>query len=149
MIYSTQEQDVINQALRIIEAHYHQSDLQANSPDVVKHFCQLKLAHLEHEVFCLLLLNNQNQLIRFVELFRGTIDSCSVYPREVIKEVLSCRANAVILAHNHPSGISDPSQADMAITRRLQEGLQLLDVRVLDHIIVGKDVCSLAEKGLL
>jgi DNA repair protein RadC len=88
-------------------------------------------------------------VIVFDELFRGTIDGASVYPREVVKACLSCNAAAVIFVHNHPSGVAEPSQADIAITERLRKALALIDVRVLDHLIVGDEVTSFAERGLL
>jgi DNA repair protein RadC len=109
----------------------------------------LKLAPYEHEVFVCLFLDNQHRVIACDELFRGTIDGASVYPREVVKAALQYNAAALIMAHNHPSGISDPSQADRVITEKLKEALALIDVRVLDHFIVGENVYSFAEHGLL
>ncbi len=114
---------------------------------------QLLLSHLrdlEHERFCVLWLNKQHQLLRFEPLFFGTIDGASVYPRVVVTRALQMRAAACILAHNHPSGISEPSQADEQITYRLRDALALIDVRVLDHLVVGDGVVtSLAQRGLL
>ena len=94
-------------------------------------------------------MDNRNRVITFEELFRGTIDGASVYPREVVKACLSHNAAAVIFAHNHPSGVAEPSLADERITKRLKDALALIDVRVLDHLIVGEEVISLAERGLL
>ena len=94
-------------------------------------------------------MDNRNRVITFEKLFRGTIDGASVYPREVVKACLSHNAAAVIFAHNHPSGVAEPSQADIAITDRLKKALALVDVRVLDHLIVGEEVISFAERGLL
>lgn len=106
--------------------------------------------HLNYELFGMLLLDNRHRIIDRVELFRGTIDGVSVHPREVVKEALGRGAAAVILFHNHPSGVADPSQADELITIRLRDALALVDVRVLDHLIVGGDRCtSLAERGVL
>ncbi|QWV19524.1 MULTISPECIES: RadC family protein [Stutzerimonas] len=120
------------------------------SPDIVKDYLGAKLAGLEHEVFAVLFLDNQHRLIRYVELFRGTIDSASVYPREVVKEALKLNAAAVILSHNHPSGSPEPSQADRTLTKRLTDALALVDVRTLDHIIVAAhERVSLAELGLM
>lgn len=103
-----------------------------------------------HEVFFVLFLDNRHRLIEAVEMFRGTIDGASVHPREVVKESLLRGAAAVILAHNHPSGVAEPSQADEMITLRLKDALALIDVRVLDHLIVGESkVVSLAERGVL
>jgi len=94
-------------------------------------------------------MDNRNRVITFEKLFRGTIDGASVYPREVVKACLSHNAAAVIFAHNHPSGVAEPSQADIAITERLKKALALVDIRVLDHLIVGEEVISFAERGLL
>ena len=120
------------------------------SPADTARFLQLKLGHLEHETFAVIYLDNRHRVIDYCELFRGTIDGTSVYPREVVKEALTRNAAAVILAHNHPSGVCEPSQADERITRRLKDALQLIDVRLLDHLIIGgNDHCSLATRGLL
>jgi DNA repair protein RadC len=120
------------------------------SPQATRDFLTLKLGSREFETFCCLFLDNRHRLIEFVELFRGTIDGASVHPREVVKEALKHNAAAVIFAHPHPSGIAEASHADELITRRLKEALQLVDIRVLDHLIVaGGDVVSLAESGLL
>lgn len=119
----------------------------------VKLTCDFLSSHLrdrQHEVFAVLLLDAQNCVKEYKELFHGTIDSSVVYPREVMKTVLESNACRVIFAHNHPSGIAEPSQADQAITRRLQRALELIDVEVLDHIIVGDgEYTSFAETGLL
>jgi DNA repair protein RadC len=96
-----------------------------------------------------MLLNTQHQLIEYRELFFGSIDSASVYPREVVKTVLEVNASAVIFAHNHPSGIAEPSESDKRITKRLKDALALIETRVLDHIVVGRDSVSFAERGLL
>jgi DNA repair protein RadC len=120
------------------------------SPRVTADFLRVRLGSLEHEVFCIVFLTKRHQFIACENLFRGTIDGASVYPREVLKAALKHNAAAVILAHNHPSGISDPSAADETITHRLCEALALIDVRVLDHIIIaGGDTFSFAESGLL
>lgn len=119
------------------------------SPDKVKEYLKLKMAQYEREVFAVLMLDNQNRLISFEALFFGTIDSASVYPREVVKAVLLANAAAVILTHNHPSGIAEPSVADRTITCKLKKALTLIDVRILDHIIVGEECVSLAERGEL
>lgn len=120
------------------------------SPMLTRRFLQARLRAYHHEVFACLFLDNQNRLIRFEELFTGTIDSASVYPREVVKRVLSLNAAAVIFAHNHPSGVAEPSHSDQHITLRLQSALDLIDVRVLDHFVVGDgEVVSMAERGLI
>ena len=121
-----------------------------DSPQVVRDLLRLRLAHLPHEVFAVLLLDAQHRLIDLVELFRGTLTQTSVYPREVVCLALERRAAAVILAHNHPSGATDPSQADIALTRILKEALALVDVRVLDHFVVAAgSTASFAERGLI
>ena len=120
------------------------------SPTLVKDYLRTKLASVEHEVFAVLFLDNQNRLIEYVEMFRGTIDQASVYPREVVKEALRLNAAAVVFSHNHPSGSPEPSQADRVLTQRLKEALALVDVRTLDHSVVGGAVTtSFAECGLL
>lgn len=104
----------------------------------------------DYEVFVVALLDNRHRASRFTEMFRGTIDGSSVHPREVVKEVLWAGAASVVFAHNHPSGVAEPSTADELITRRLAQALALIDVRVLDHVIIGQDShCSFAERGLL
>tara|TARA_R110001583_G_scaffold33548_1_gene113303 strand:+ start:46 stop:372 length:327 start_codon:yes stop_codon:yes gene_type:complete len=107
------------------------------------------LAGFGREIFSVLLLNQKHELIAYEELFQGTIDGASVYPREVVKLALHYNAAAAIFAHNHPSGNSEPSAADKTITERLKQSLALIDVRVLDHIVVGERCTSLAEQGLL
>jgi DNA repair protein RadC len=120
------------------------------SPDAVKHYLQLHLAHKPHEVFAVLFLDAQNRLVAMEELFRGTLTQTSVYPREVVRRALELEAAAVVLAHNHPSGTVQPSRADEALTQTLKAALALVDVRVLDHVIVAPgDALSMAEKGLL
>lgn len=120
------------------------------SPTVVRQYIQAQLGHKRHEVFAVLLLDSQLRLIAFEELFRGTLAQTTVYPREIALRVLQLHAHSVILAHNHPSGILEPSAADWDITRRIKEVLALLDVRVLDHVIVTQGgSISLSEKGLM
>ena len=119
-------------------------------PMVARDYLQVKLAMLEHEVFVVILLDTRHRLIEYVELFRGTIDGTEVHPREVAKAALAANAAAVIVAHNHPSGVAEPSAADRALTARLKQALALVDVRVLDHFIVaGADVMSFAQRGWL
>jgi len=142
------EQDVILEAIQIYNRTFSRGEA-LTSPDKAKDCIKLKLAPYEHEVFVCLFLDNQHRVIACDELFRGTIDGASVYPREVVKASLNYIAAALIIAHNHPSGISDPSQADRVITAKLKEALALIDVRVLDHFIVGETVYSFAEHGLL
>lgn len=120
------------------------------SPADTQAFLRAKMRHLGHELFCCLYLDNRHRVLRFDEMFRGTIDGTSVYPREVVKEALAINAAAVILAHNHPSGVAEPSQADERITRRLKSALELVDIRLLDHLIIGDgETTSMASRGLL
>lgn len=119
------------------------------SPDDTRRYLAAQLADHMQEVFACLFLDNRNRVISFDKMFFGTIDGASVYPREVVKLALKQNAAAVIFAHNHPSGVAEPSRADENITRRLKEALALIDVRVLDHFIIGDEVVSFAERGLL
>jgi DNA repair protein RadC len=120
------------------------------SPADTEEFLVAKLRDLPHELFCCLYLDNRHRIILFDELFRGTIDGTSVYPREVVKQALSVNAAAVIVAHNHPSGVAEPSQADERITRRLKSALELVDIRLLDHLVIGDGkASSLAKKGMM
>lgn len=120
------------------------------SPDATRRFLRAELRHRPNEVFCALLLDTRHRVIAFRALFHGTIDAAHVHPRVVVETALTDRAAAVIVAHNHPSGVAEPSQADLAITRRLRDALALVDIRLLDHFIVGDaDVVSLAERGLV
>ena len=121
-----------------------------SSPRATRDFLVAKLRDLEHEVFCCLYLDKRHRLMHFEELFRGTIDGASVHPREIVKLALQRNAAAIIIAHNHPSGIAEPSQADELITQRVKEALGLVDIKLLDHIVIGDGVSvSLAERGRL
>jgi DNA repair protein RadC len=121
-----------------------------DSPGKVKEYLQLQLGGREHEVFAVLFLDAQSRLLRLEEMFRGTLTQTSVYPREVVKRALELGAAAVILAHNHPSGAAEPSRADEFLTQTLKSALALVDVRVLDHLVVGQgQAVSFAERGLL
>lgn len=120
------------------------------SPRAVRQYLRVHYASYEREVFSCLFLDNRHRIISVEEMFQGTIDGASVHPREVVKRALQLNAAAVILAHNHPSGVSEPSQADELITVRLRDALALVDIRVLDHLIVGgSGVTSFAERGVL
>jgi DNA repair protein RadC len=126
-------------------------DRQAfSTPDAVKQYVQLQLAHKKHEVFAVLFLDSHNRLLAMEEMFRGTLSQTSVYPREVVLRALHHGACAVVLSHNHPSGSVQPSRADEALTQTLKASLALVDVRVLDHVIVGQgQALSMAEQGLV
>ncbi len=119
------------------------------SPAQTRQYLSAQLASYPHEVFACLFLDNRNRVITFEKMFYGTIDGASVYPREVVRMALKKNAAAVIFAHNHPSGVAEPSRADEQITQRLKEALALVDVRVLDHFVIGDEVVSFAERGLL
>ena len=120
------------------------------NPELAAHYVQMHLAHKPHECFAVLFLDTQHRLICMETLFTGTLDQASVYPREVAARALLLRAASVVLAHNHPSGNPDPSAADIALTRRLQQALALLDISVLDHLIVAQGhAVSLAQRGLM
>lgn len=125
-------------------------DTVLGSPGAVRDFLRITLARREHEVFMALFLDAQNRLLAAEELFRGTLTQTSVYPREVVKRALALNAAAVIFAHNHPSGLAEPSRSDELLTGNLKQALSLVDVRVLDHLIVaGAATVSFAERGLL
>ena len=121
-----------------------------DSPGRVKDYLGLQLGGRPQEVFAVLFLDGQHRLLRLEEMFHGTLTQTSVYPREVLRRAMALNAAAVVLAHNHPSGVAEPSRADEYLTQTLKTALQMIDVRVLDHIIVGQgQVVSLAERGLL
>lgn len=145
-----QDRRLIQRALRVLERHLHEPGVAFTSTHAVREWLRLHMAALEREEFWVLYLDNQNQLIAHEVLFTGTINRTEVHPREVVKRALYFNAAAVILAHNHPSGDIAPSQADKAITQRLVQALQLIDIRVPDHLIVGgTQILSFAEYGLL
>ena len=121
-----------------------------SDPDTTRRYLSAKLRDLPHEVFACLFLDNRHRVICFEELFRGTINGASVHPREVVKRALHHNAAALILSHNHPSGVAEPSEADRQLTNRLQEALKLVDIRVLDHIVIGDgESVAFAERGWL
>ena len=139
--------DILEAARQVIDQKMQRGTL-FDSPATVKTYLRTKLAGFEHEVFAVLFLDARHRLIDYMELFRGTIDSAQVHPREVVKEALRRNAAAVILSHNHPSGDPTPSAADRALTARLKQALDLVDVRLLDHVVVASDgTASLAERG--
>ena len=143
------EDAIISRAIAILESRVQRGD-NMSSPDAARSLLKLRLQPVEREVFACLFLDNQHRVLSYEELFYGTIDGASVHPREVVRRALELRAAAVIFAHNHPSGVAEPSQADLRITQRLKDALALVDVRVLDHLIVGDgEGVSLAERGLL
>lgn len=145
-----EEDDVISRALSILEKRMFQHGEALTSPGAVRQYLRMRLAQEPHEVFGAVFLDNQHQVIAFEQLFQGTIDAASVYPRVVVHKALEHRSAALIIAHNHPSGYVEPSMADKVLTKRLKEVLGWVDVRLLDHFIVGEgEPFSFAEAGLL
>jgi DNA repair protein RadC len=148
--YRAATSDEVLTAARRVLSHRVRRGTALTSPQVVRDQLRLHLGELEHEVFVALLLDSQHRLIEYAELFRGTLAQTSVYPREVVKIALMRNAAAMIFAHNHPSGVPEPSRADELLTQSLKQALALVDVRVLDHFIVaGAEIVSFAERGLL
>ena len=142
-------EEVLQAALRVLAGRLRGSEV-LSSPPVVRDFRRIKLGALEHEVFAVIHLDSQHRVIEYVEMFRGTVSQTSVYPREIVKEALVRNSAAMILVHNHPSGVVEPSRADEALTQTVKAALALVDVRVIDHLIVaGPAVLSFAERGLL
>ncbi len=144
-----QFQAVLEIGRRYLEARLERED-PLTSPQHTRSYLMTRLRHYPHEVFAALFLDNRHRVITYEELFRGTIDGASVHPREVVKQALTHNAAALILAHNHPSGIAEPSNADRSLTQRLKKALALVDIRVLDHFVIGDgDAYSFAEHGLI
>ena len=143
-----QLQAVLEMANRRLSESIKRDDCLTSPADTMS-FLRSQLRDQPHEVFACLMLDNRNRVIAFRELFRGTIDGANVYPREVVKQALADNAAAVIFAHNHPSGVSEPSDADINITERLKKALALVDIRVLDHVIVGEQSLCFSERGLI
>jgi DNA repair protein RadC len=143
------QQEVIQAAIEILEARMKRGEL-LNSAQAVKEYCQLHISAEKDEQFCCIFLDNQHRHIAFERLFYGTIDSARVHPRVIVRRALELNAAALIMVHNHPSGESQPSQQDIKLTTTIREALKVVDVRVLDHIVVGdSNSVSLAEQGLL
>lgn len=144
-----QLQAVLEMSKRYLRETLEKQDIIAN-PEDTRQYLKSQLRDKPYEVFAALFLDNRHQIIKFEELFRGTIDGASVYPREVVKKALEQNAAALIIAHNHPSGVAEPSSADERITLRLKDALGLVDIRLLDHLIIGDgEIVSLAERGVL
>ena len=144
-----EKQSVVMLAMKVLSIK-HRAGRAMSSPAETRDFLRLRLAEYRNEVFGSLFLDNRNRIIAIRELFQGTIDGASVYPRVVVQQALEVNAAAIVFFHNHPSGVAEPSHADEAITRRLKDALALVDVRVLDHFVVsGGESVSFAESGLL
>lgn len=149
-ITAYQRPPLVQQALSLLACEVMVSATTLAAPQAVRDYLQLLLADRPHEVFVAVFLDSQHRVIEAVELFRGTLTQTSVYPREVVLEALARHSAAVIFSHNHPSGSTEPSQADITLTQTLHKALSLFDVKVLDHFIVSRTgVLSFAEKGLL
>ena len=143
------DDEVIGAALRILEKRIREGDC-LTSPQAVRDYLRLSIGEREREVFVVVLLDAQHRVIATEELFAGTLTQTSVYPREVVKVALQRNAGAVIFAHNHPSGVAEPSQADQLLTETLKRALSLIDVKVLDHFIVTRGACvCFSERGLI
>jgi len=148
--FSPKERAILTRAARILEAKVRAGSVPLNSPALVREWLALQFSALEREIFGVIYLDAQNRLIEFEALFTGTLTQTSVYPREVVKAALARNAAAVMVVHNHPSGCAEPSQADQVLTETLKRALALVDIKVLDHFIVGGSVVlSFAESGLL
>ncbi len=146
---ASHEEAILKEAAEILKGRMMRKTDAIKSVEDITDYLTAHIAHLEHETFGVVMLDNSNRVIDAVELFRGTIDAASVYPREVVKEALSFNAAAVFLYHNHPSGNPKPSEADQRITDRIRQALELLDIRVLDHfIIAGTSVTCFASLEL-
>jgi DNA repair protein RadC len=141
--------DVLTRAHALISQRYRSGSPVLANPERTQAFLRLHVGPKDYEVFGLLHLNTRHRLIAVEDLFRGTLDGASVHPREVVKSVIAHHSAAVILWHNHPSGLAEPSAADEAVTRRLTAALALIDVKILDHLIVAEKIFSFAEAGLL
>jgi len=142
-------EEIVELAESILQERVNRAEPLAD-PATVKRWLVTRLSESPHEVFCVLFLDNRHRVIAFEELFRGTLDGCSVHPREVVKRCLHHNCAAVIYAHNHPSGIAEPSDADRRLTNRLKDALSLIDIRTLDHFVIGgSEAVSFAERGLL
>ncbi len=148
------EQAIIDAACGLLERRlrrqYHRHTEVFDKPDDAAKYFQLKLSGQEQEVFAGILLDNKHRMLRYEEFFQGTVDSCAAHPREIVKAALSCNATSLILAHNHPSGVPQPSAGDREATKRIDSALELIGVRLLDHIIVGHGQWfSFSRHGLL
>lgn len=142
-------EEVLAIAKKAISSRNFTRGMCMSNISLVADFCQLQIADRKNEVFAVLFLDTRHRLIKFVEMFQGGLDGCSVPAREIMRKALELNAAAVIVTHNHPSGMADPSASDIAFTKRLTEALEYIDVRVLDHIIVGDGYTSFAARGLI
>jgi len=147
--FTSNQQATIQEAIGILESRLRTTKAFISPPDV-KQFCQLQIAHEKDEHFCCMFMDSQHRLIAFERLFSGTVDGASVHPRVVVRRALELNAATVIFTHNHPSGEPKPSTNDISITKKLKDALNLVDIRTLDHIVVGREgTVSMAERGCL
>jgi DNA repair protein RadC len=150
LIAAQHEDWIIQQALTLLEKRVFKAGPSLNSPAAVRDYLRLKLVEEPNEVFAVMFLDSQHQVLAYEPLFKGSIDQTSVYPRVIVQRALALNASALILAHQHPSGVTEPSTADRTLTDRLKAALAVVDIRVVDHFIVGKgNPFSFAEAGLL
>lgn len=144
------ERNIVDQAKTILMHHLRKSGVRLESPEAVRRFLELELAGEENECFCVLFLDTRHRVLTFKRLFQGSISTASVYPRVIVQEALRCNAAAMICAHNHPSGDPEPSQADRSLTVKVRGALELIEVQLLDHFVIGHgSYASFAERGLL
>lgn len=148
-VFLPNEQRVIRRALRLLDKYQRQPSESFTSTSFTKTWLQLQMTHQEREIFMVIYLDNQHCLLERETLFTGTLSHAEVHPREVVKSALRHNAAAVILAHNHPSGTTEISQQDKHVTQRIVKALALVEVRVLDHLVIGNEVVSFAEYGLI
>lgn len=148
-VYTVKQKRVLVEAAKIMEKVALYNRIKVSNPRDVRQWLTTKFATVEHEEFHMLWLNSQNELIKSEKIFTGTIDCASVFPREIVKKALAANAAVAIACHNHPSGVSDPSRADILITEKIKAALSVVDISLLDHFVVGHDIVSLAERGHL
>jgi DNA repair protein RadC len=142
-------EEILKRAYALLAQRFRAGSPALTTPSLTREFLRLRVAHLDHEVFGAIFLDTRHRVITVETLFQGTLDRASVHPREVVKSALAHNAASLILFHNHVSLVSEPSQADELITRRLKEALSLVDIRVLDHLIIAEPIFSFSESGLL
>lgn len=147
--FSKDEDMIIEKALKILKEKMALPNTYLTSPNMADTYLTLKLKSLPYEVFGALVLDQRHGVIKDLELFRGTVDGATVYVRELLREIIPLNCNALVLYHNHPSGVSIPSEADKRITDRIKQAAEIFDIRVLDHIIIAEETYSFAEKGLI
>ncbi len=147
---SVREDWIIQQAITLLERRVFKAGPQLSSPSAVRDYLRLQLVAEPNEIFAVLFLDNRHQVLAYEPMFKGTIDGAAVYPRVIVQRALELKASALVFAHQHPSGVTEPSQADHRITEQLRNALGLIDVRVLDHFIIGQGTpYSFSERGLL